>query len=79
MKLLFLVPPTLSGERVLRQGRCQIRLEPGIPPWPPVGLARLAGAARDRGHRARIIDSCIEGAMPQALTIMSMAMARSRW
>ncbi len=61
MKLLFLVPPTLSGERVLRQGRCQIRLEPGIPPWPPVGLARLAGAARDRGHRARIIDSCIEG------------------
>ena len=61
MKLLFLVPPTLSGERVLRQGRCQVRLEPGIPPWPPVGLARLAATARDKGHRARILDSCLEG------------------
>ena len=61
MKLLFLVPPTLSGERVLRQGRCQVRLEPGIPPWPPVGLARLAAAAREKGHRAWILDSCLKG------------------
>ena len=57
MKDVTLVsPPTRSGIPVLRQGRCQIRLAPGVISWPPISLATLASLARERGRSVRLLD-----------------------
>lgn len=61
MKILFLNPPTLTGEIYMKElGRCGRRAVAGEF-WPQTGLAYLAAVVEDQGHEARIIDSMAVG------------------
>ena len=55
-RVLLVSPVTRSGVDVLRQGRCQIRIGPGIVQWPPVVPATLSAALRERRHTVRLLD-----------------------
>ena len=61
MKILFLNPPTLTGEIYMKElGRCGRRAVAGEF-WPQTGLAYLAAVVEGQGHETRIIDSMAVG------------------
>ena len=57
MKVTLLNPTLMSGEKVLRSERCQVKLLVGI--WPPIALAYIAAVLRREGIEVKIIDSVI--------------------
>lgn len=67
MKILFLNPPTLTGEIYMKElGRCGRKAVAGEC-WPQTGLAYLAAVVEAQGHEARIIDSMAVGMGLEAL------------
>jgi len=71
----FISPPTRVGRSVLRQGRCQIRLSPGVVSWPPLNLATLASRLREKGYGVQLLDAAEKG-LNVASTVEDLASAK---
>ncbi len=60
MRVLLLNPPTGSGPRRMREGRCQQRASAWATVWPPLSLARCAAILREQGFDVRLHDGTVE-------------------
>lgn len=56
MKTLLINPPTLSGLKYVREGRCEQRLNSFQYVMVPISLPLVAAALEEQGHQARILD-----------------------
>lgn len=54
-------PVTLSGEKVVKSGRCQVKVNPGMGLWPPLDLAEIAANIRQKVDNLRIMDFAAMG------------------
>ncbi len=50
MKVMLINPPVLSGNAMVREGRCMQRKGAWTTLWPPLTLATLAALLRDKGY-----------------------------
>ena len=59
MKLFFVNPPTIDGEKYIREGRCMQSVDSWAAIWPPLTLAILASIGKKYGE-VRMIDCNVE-------------------
>jgi anaerobic magnesium-protoporphyrin IX monomethyl ester cyclase len=59
MKLFFVNPPTIDGEKYIREGRCMQSVDSWAAIWPPLTLAILASIGKKYGD-VRMIDCNVE-------------------
>ena len=59
MKLFFVNPPTIDGEKYIREGRCMQSVDSWAAIWPPLTLAILASIGKKYGQ-VRMIDCNVE-------------------
>ena len=50
MKLFFVNPPTIDGEKYIREGRCMQSVDSWAAIWPPLTLAILASIGKKYGE-----------------------------
>ena len=60
MKVLVINPPTLTGMKYIREGRCEQRLNSFQYVMVPISLPMVAGALESEGHQVRILDCIAE-------------------
>lgn len=63
MKIFFVNPPTIEGDKYIREGRCMQSVDSWAAIWPPLTLAILATIARKYGE-VRLIDCNVEDLSP---------------
>ena len=49
-----------SGCRMIKTGRCQIKIIPGLSPWPPIDLAEIAASLMPLETSIKILDAVVE-------------------
>jgi radical SAM superfamily enzyme YgiQ (UPF0313 family) len=59
MKLFFVNPPTIDGEKYIREGRCMQSVDSWAAIWPPLTLAILASIGKKYGE-VRMMDCNVE-------------------
>ena len=59
MKLFFVNPPTIDGEKYIREGRCMQSVDSWAAIWPPLTLTILASIGRKYGE-VRLLDCNVE-------------------
>jgi len=59
MKLFFVNPPTIDGEKYIREGRCMQSVDSWAAIWPPLTLAILASIGKKYGE-VRMLDCNVE-------------------
>ena len=64
MKLFFVNPPTIDGEKYIREGRCMQSVDSWAAIWPPLTLAILASIGKKYGQ-VRMIDCNVETLSPE--------------
>jgi anaerobic magnesium-protoporphyrin IX monomethyl ester cyclase len=74
MRALFLNPPSGSGPRRMREGRCQQRASAWATVWPPLSLARSAAVLLEDGFEARLVDGSVE-----PISLEDLARDVARW
>ena len=63
MKIFFVNPPTIDGEKYIREGRCMQSVDSWATIWPPLTLAILASIAKKYGE-VRLIDCNVDDLSP---------------
>lgn len=58
MKVLIINPPTCTGRKYIREGRCEQRLDSFQYVMVPISLPMIAGALKSKRHDVKIVD-CI--------------------
>ena len=59
MRIFFVNPPAIDGEKYIREGRCIQSVDSWAAIWPPLTLAILASIAKKHGE-VRMIDCNVE-------------------